>query len=138
MVNIQKTWQDAQSYCRSLYTDLARIRSPWEQSQVNAVVGRWVSAWIGLFLDSWQWADQWSRRFRNWASGPPSVVTAGCAAVVTGTSGRWTDDICTTPHLFVCYGGESQRPFRSEHGLKTGTDRSLYVCFFLYRCGQDE
>ncbi|XP_058236507.1 macrophage mannose receptor 1-like isoform X2 [Hemibagrus wyckioides] len=104
MVNIQKTWQDAQSYCRSTYTDLARIRSPWEQSQVNAVVGRWVSAWIGLFLDSWQWSDQWSRRFRNWASGPPSVVTAGCAAVVTGTSGRWTNDICTTPHPFVCYG----------------------------------
>ncbi|KAK3574017.1 hypothetical protein QTP86_034404 [Hemibagrus guttatus] len=104
MVSINKTWQDAQSYCRSTYTDLARIRSRWEQNRVDAVVGRWVSVWIGLFLDSWQWSDRWSSRFRNWASGPPSDGTAACAAVVTGTSGKWTNDICTTPHPFVCYG----------------------------------
>ncbi|XP_058242517.1 asialoglycoprotein receptor 1-like [Hemibagrus wyckioides] len=104
MVTTQKPWQDAQSYCRSTYADLAHICSPWEQNQLNAVVGRWVSVWIGLVLDSWQWSDQWSHLFRNWTSGPPSVINAGCAAVVTGTSGRWTNDICTTPHPFVCYG----------------------------------
>ncbi|XP_046691744.1 macrophage mannose receptor 1-like [Silurus meridionalis] len=104
MVNITKTWQDAQSYCRSTYTDLARIRSPWEQNQVNNVVSRWVSVWIGLFLDNWQWSDQWSHRFRNWALGPPSVGTGDCAAVVAGNSGKWMSDSCTTLHPFVCYG----------------------------------
>ncbi|KAF7710822.1 hypothetical protein HF521_009694, partial [Silurus meridionalis] len=130
MVIINKTWQDAQSYCRSTYTDLARIRSPWEQTQVNNVVRRWVSVWIGLFLDNWQWSDQWSRRFRNWALGPPSDGTGDCAAVVAGNYGRWMSDSCTTLHPFVCYGAPSLRPapglYHAVNVLKTWPDAQRY------------
>ncbi|KAM9477313.1 putative C-type lectin domain family 20 member A [Clarias gariepinus] len=103
-VNIAKTWQDAQSYCRSTYTDLARIRSPWEQNQLDNVVGRWVTVWIGLFQDNWQWSDQWSRGFRNWLLGPQSVGSGDCGGVMAGNSGRWTNDSCSALHRFVCYG----------------------------------
>lgn len=78
------------------------------QAQVNSAVGRWVSVWIALFLDSWQWSDQWSRGFRNWASGPPGIGSAKCAAVMAVNSGKWLDDSCATLHPFVCYGGETQ------------------------------
>lgn len=117
-VNIAKTWQDAQSYCRSTYTDLARIRSPWEQNQLDNVVGRWVTVWIGLFRDNWQWSDQWSRGFRNWLLGPQSVGSGDCGGVMAGNSGRWTNDSCSALHRFVCYGGESQRPVGSENRVK--------------------
>ncbi|KAF7710823.1 hypothetical protein HF521_009695 [Silurus meridionalis] len=123
MVNITKTWQDAQSYCRSTYTDLARIHSPWEQNKVNSVVGRWVSVWIGLFLDNWQWSDQLSRRFRNWALGPPSVGTGDCAAVMAGKSGRLMNDSCTALHPFVCYGDVDSMIKKQIMEVKISSDK---------------
>ncbi|KAI4877650.1 hypothetical protein NFI96_002374, partial [Prochilodus magdalenae] len=67
-VQTSKSWFDAQTYCRANYTDLASIRSPWEQKQVTSLVAKGVSVWVGLFLDTWQWSDQWSLLYRHWAA----------------------------------------------------------------------
>uniref|UniRef100_A0A3B4C253 C-type lectin domain-containing protein n=1 Tax=Pygocentrus nattereri TaxID=42514 RepID=A0A3B4C253_PYGNA len=107
LVQTFKNWYDAQTYCRTTYTDLASIRSPWEQKQVTSLVTKGVSIWVGLFLDTWQWSDQWSLLFRNWASGQPSSGTGGCSAIVMGDSGKWIADNCNLQHPFICYGGES-------------------------------
>ncbi|KAL7851013.1 hypothetical protein AOLI_G00213690 [Acnodon oligacanthus] len=103
LVQTSKTWYDAQSYCRATYTDLASIRSPWEQKQVTSLVNKGISLWVGLFLDTWQWSDQWSLLFRNWASGQPSSGNSSCAAVVMGDSGKWIADNCSLRHPFICY-----------------------------------
>ncbi|KAL6468221.1 hypothetical protein MHYP_G00238980 [Metynnis hypsauchen] len=103
LVQTSKNWYDAQSYCRTNYTDLASIRSPWEQKQVTSLVNKGVSVWVGLFLDTWQWSDQWSLLFRNWAAGQPSSGNGNCSAVVMGDSGKWIADNCTGLHSFICY-----------------------------------
>ncbi|KAL7851019.1 hypothetical protein AOLI_G00213750 [Acnodon oligacanthus] len=103
LVQTSKTWYDAQSYCRATYTDLASIRSPWEQKQVTRLLNKGVSVWVGLFLDTWQWSDQWSLLFRNWAAGQPSSRTGGCAAVVMSDSGKWIADNCSLQHPFICF-----------------------------------
>ncbi|KAL6468214.1 hypothetical protein MHYP_G00238910 [Metynnis hypsauchen] len=103
LVDTSKNWYDAQSYCRATYTDLASIRSPWEQKQVTSLVNKRIAVWIGLFLDTWQWSDQWSLLFRNWAAGQPSSGTGNCSAVVMGDSGKWIADNCSLQHPFICY-----------------------------------
>ncbi|XP_037387124.1 macrophage mannose receptor 1-like [Pygocentrus nattereri] len=108
LVQTFKNWYDAQTYCRTTYTDLASIRSPWEQKQVTSLVTKGVSIWVGLFLDTWQWSDQWSLLFRNWASGQPSSGTGGCSAIVMGDSGKWIADNCNLQHPFICYGEEDR------------------------------
>ncbi|KAL7842114.1 hypothetical protein SRHO_G00238030 [Serrasalmus rhombeus] len=107
LVQTSKNWYDAQTYCRTTYTDLASIRSPWEQKQVTSLVTKGISAWVGLFLDTWQWSDQWSLLFRNWASGQPSLGAGSCSALVMGVSGKWIADNCNLQQPFICYGGES-------------------------------
>ncbi|XP_057182989.1 lymphocyte antigen 75-like isoform X2 [Triplophysa rosa] len=103
MVSSSKNWRDAQSYCRQYHTDLATVSSPEEKNQQSAVVGsgRWV--WIGLFLDSWWWSDQWSLFFRNWAAGQPSA-SGDCVAMSTIDSGKWIQDSCDLHRPFLCYG----------------------------------
>ncbi|XP_034153597.1 macrophage mannose receptor 1-like [Pangasianodon hypophthalmus] len=107
LVQSNKTWQDAQSYCRSYYTDLATIRSPWEQKHLIELVGRGVFVWIGLFLDTWEWSDQWSLFFRNWALGQPSSTSGNCTAMMTNDSGKWTVQNCNAALPFICYGEEN-------------------------------
>ncbi|KAL7851010.1 hypothetical protein AOLI_G00213660 [Acnodon oligacanthus] len=108
LVQTSKNWYDALSYCRATYTDLASIRSPWEQKQVTSLVNKGVSVWVGLFLDTWQWSDQWSLLFRNWASGQPSSGNGSCAAVVMGDSGKWIADNCSLQHPFICFAKEDR------------------------------
>ncbi|XP_065132923.1 macrophage mannose receptor 1-like isoform X2 [Paramisgurnus dabryanus] len=106
-INDRKNWTDAQSYCRQYHTDLATVRSPDEQSQLYAVVGDGPWVWIGLFKDSWQWSDQWSLFFRNWAAGDPSQTSGSgdCAAISTTNSGKWVQHSCDLQHPFICHGG---------------------------------
>uniref|UniRef100_A0AAY5ES60 C-type lectin domain-containing protein n=1 Tax=Electrophorus electricus TaxID=8005 RepID=A0AAY5ES60_ELEEL len=104
-VNVAKSWQDAQSYCRERYTDLATISSPWQQNLLTELVGKGVYVWVGLFLDTWQWSDQWSLSFRNWAAGLPNSGTGNCVTMVTNYSGKWTVDNCNLQYPFICYGG---------------------------------
>ncbi|XP_017557958.2 macrophage mannose receptor 1 [Pygocentrus nattereri] len=103
LVQTSKNWYDAQTYCRTTYTDLASIRSPWEQKQVTSLVTKGVSIWVGLFSGTWQWSDQWSLLFRNWASGQPSSGAGSCSVLVMGDSGKWIADNCNRWYPFICY-----------------------------------
>ncbi|XP_076838200.1 macrophage mannose receptor 1-like [Brachyhypopomus gauderio] len=103
-VNISKSWQDAQSYCRQQYTDLATINSPWQQKLLTGIFGRGLAVWVGLFLDTWQWSDQWSLFFRNWAVGQPTYVAGNCITMMTNDSGNWADAPCNTENPVMCYG----------------------------------
>ncbi|XDV28070.1 hypothetical protein PO909_031466 [Leuciscus waleckii] len=108
-VQIDKNWSDAQSYCRQHHTDLITIHNSEEQNTIKSIIpsGSWV--WIGLFQDSWEWSDKWSRFFRNWAAGQPSQSSGSgdCVSMSTIDSGKWAHESCDLKHPFICHEGSS-------------------------------
>uniref|UniRef100_A0A8C1J0Y5 C-type lectin domain-containing protein n=1 Tax=Cyprinus carpio TaxID=7962 RepID=A0A8C1J0Y5_CYPCA len=98
-----KNWTDAQSYCRQHHTDLATIHNSEEWNLIKSVIpsNSWV--WFGLFLDSWEWSDKWSRFFRHWAAGQPSQSSGSgdCVGMSTADSGKWAEYSCDL-HNFQC------------------------------------
>nr|XP_055057218.1 C-type mannose receptor 2-like [Misgurnus anguillicaudatus] len=105
IINDVKNWTDAQSYCRQYHTDLAFVHNSREQLQLYAaVVDFWKWAWIGLFLDSWQWSDQWNLAFRNWAPGQQFQRLGDCVAMSTTDSGKWVQYSCDQKYHFICHG----------------------------------
>lgn len=109
---MNKNWTEAQSYCRKNFVDLATVGSFTDQKRLNNIFFNNVSIyWIGMFLDSWQWSDQWNLFFRNWEAGKPSNSSASgdCVAMVTKDSGKWTHHSCYLQHPFICHGSEFQK-----------------------------
>nr|XP_055057238.1 macrophage mannose receptor 1-like [Misgurnus anguillicaudatus] len=104
LMNSYKNWTDAQGYCKQYHTDLPTIHNSQEQSQLYAVVGDGPWAWIGLYLDSWQWSDQWNLAFRNWATGY-TYRTSGFGDCVTMStvSKKWVQSPCNELHHFFCF-----------------------------------
>ncbi len=103
-----KTWCDAQSYCRQNYTDLPTIHNSAENDQITKILLSGYYIWIGLFLDSWEWSDQWDLRFRHWAAGQPSQSSGSgdCVGMSRSNFGRWSQYSCDVQQPFICYGGE--------------------------------
>ncbi|XP_067309543.1 macrophage mannose receptor 1-like [Pseudorasbora parva] len=99
------TWRDAQSYCRQHHTDLESITSAEQQNLISDQE----SLWIGLFRDSWEWSDKWSRFFRNWAADQPSQSSGSgnCVGISTANSGKWAQYSCDLKRPFICYGDDT-------------------------------
>ncbi|KAK6469559.1 secretory phospholipase A2 receptor-like [Huso huso] len=72
LVKINKTWSEAQSYCREHYTDLVSIRSAQEVEKINTAVQdvQTERVWIGLFRKNtrqqWQWSNGDYFMYLNW------------------------------------------------------------------------
>ncbi|XP_043078747.1 macrophage mannose receptor 1-like [Puntigrus tetrazona] len=110
LVQSSKTWSDAQSYCRQYHTDLATIHSSEENDQINQILLLSNYIWIGLFLDSWGWSDQWDLSFRHWAAGQPSQASgSNCVGMTRTNSGRWSQYSCGLQQPFICYGDDIRK-----------------------------
>ncbi|XP_058615982.1 C-type mannose receptor 2-like [Onychostoma macrolepis] len=110
LVQSAKIWTDARSYCRQYHTDLATIHSSEENDQViMKVLSGWY-IWFGLYLDSWEWSDQWDLRFRNWAADQPLMTgSSNCAGMSRSNSGRWSQYSCDVKKPFICYGDDKRK-----------------------------
>ncbi|KAI4874419.1 hypothetical protein NFI96_032054, partial [Prochilodus magdalenae] len=110
-INETKKWRDAQNHCRKQYTDLASVRNLTENQQIWALARSSISDsfWIGLFNDSWMWADQSDSSFRYWADNQPDNQDGkeDCSIVSMADQGRWHDENCEKPHPFICHESES-------------------------------
>ncbi|XP_047655745.1 macrophage mannose receptor 1-like [Tachysurus fulvidraco] len=114
-VNENKTWTEAQRYCRENYTDLATIDNMEEMNTLlNTVNGSYSGlAWIGMYvdMDSWRWSldddafyQKGERDFRGW-SHQPNNYNGNEMCVIMDYGGVWFDRPCTDRNSFVCYNG---------------------------------
>ncbi|XP_053532264.1 macrophage mannose receptor 1 [Ictalurus punctatus] len=114
-VNENKTWSEAQTYCREHYNDLASINDMGEMKKLNSTLKKETAkqAWIGLQrkgTGKWLWSlpDQTfyvnGGTYRNWNYGEPNNNGGHEFCVeMFSNSGLWNDVNCETLIAFVCY-----------------------------------
>ncbi|XP_036419933.1 C-type mannose receptor 2-like isoform X2 [Colossoma macropomum] len=122
-VNEEKSWTEAQSYCREIHTELATINNMEEMKNLNASLkDKTRHVWIGLEKGNtgkWLWSladgnfHSEGDAHRNWSQGEPNNKGGKEFCVVMKKSdGTWADDSCEELHPFMCYDEK-----------KTNTDR---------------
>ncbi|KAK1155270.1 lymphocyte antigen 75-like, partial [Acipenser oxyrinchus oxyrinchus] len=118
-VKDEKSWFDAQSYCREKHTDLATIESQAETEKVLKITDGFTDAWIGLYYDkeNWQWSNGDNVSYYNWTS------SLNCTSV--DSKGEWVDSACHDNKHFMCYNETSERYILIEQ-LKTWYEAQQY------------
>ncbi|XP_068999106.1 C-type mannose receptor 2-like isoform X1 [Embiotoca jacksoni] len=108
LINLSRTYTEAKSFCREVYTDLATVHNSADMNNLINLVPATVSrAWIGLEVEDvwlwhWSWSDQ-TTDFFNWKAGEPqSENQDACAAM--NQHGEWFESDCGTKRSFVCHG----------------------------------
>ncbi|XP_034538170.1 L-selectin-like [Notolabrus celidotus] len=110
-------WNEAQTYCREKYTDLATIESPEEMEQVKKIAllsGLNSEVWIGVFSKIlWKWSDNYTgsgAEYKKWSTPyQPSFKNADELCVQLH-KGKWADFNCSFESPFMCYRGTQQDP----------------------------
>ncbi|XP_047658892.1 macrophage mannose receptor 1-like isoform X2 [Tachysurus fulvidraco] len=113
-VNENKTWTEAQTYCRQNYTDLATISNMGEMKKLNQTLMKENAkkAWIGLQIvgpGRWLWSleDQTFYRDRvtytHWDSGQPNGGGVENCVTCNKYDTLWHDYPCKMLLPFVCY-----------------------------------
>uniref|UniRef100_A0A3Q3X0W9 C-type lectin domain-containing protein n=1 Tax=Mola mola TaxID=94237 RepID=A0A3Q3X0W9_MOLML len=101
-VSMQLNWTEAQSFCRSNYTDLATIENI---ADVSAVFN------TSHYNGNWRWSlndssfyGEGETEFRNWArSQPNNLNDLQYCVMLYATNGLWYDYYCSRQQPFVCY-----------------------------------
>uniref|UniRef100_A0A8C4RU37 C-type lectin domain-containing protein n=1 Tax=Erpetoichthys calabaricus TaxID=27687 RepID=A0A8C4RU37_ERPCA len=90
------TWDDAQSYCRTNYTDLVTINKEEENQSLLNISGK-QEFWIGLkrYNDNWQWSNKDEVTYSKWKR------DFFCAFIQS--DGSWNDTVCFENLPFMCY-----------------------------------
>ncbi|XP_035999279.1 macrophage mannose receptor 1 [Fundulus heteroclitus] len=99
-----KTWNDAQSFCREHYSDLATIHNMDDVNILNEMAdSQQMRAWIGLY-DNWKWSGS-DGEYRNWQSDQPTTYQAeeNCVAIMPNS--QWIDAPCEWLLRPVCSDG---------------------------------
>ncbi|KAL1280941.1 hypothetical protein QQF64_015541 [Cirrhinus molitorella] len=120
------SWPEAQSYCRSRYTDLATVDSKGDVNRLINIAdaGYNGSMWIGLKRGTqkrWGWSngENTTSEHYNWALGEPNEG----AYCVSTYSGLWYDMPCNHLRYFLCYTGNTTYLIKSA---KTWIDAQSY------------
>ncbi|XP_027865891.1 macrophage mannose receptor 1-like [Xiphophorus couchianus] len=98
------SWPAAQSFCRQHHTDLASVRSSSESEQMKGLVqsSGEKAAWIGLYRNTWLWADGSNVTFSHWRPPGPNGSVESCVASALSDGGVWEDLLCSRLLPFFC------------------------------------
>ncbi|KAF4116666.1 hypothetical protein G5714_004155 [Onychostoma macrolepis] len=121
LVQYSMSWRSAQSFCRANHTDLSSVRNQRENQQIQQLMntGGLTAVWIGLFRDSWEWSDNSTSSFRNWAPPEPHGNENATVLVISESiRGQWEDWPCNSQFTFVCQEAASDE--RGEKSLDDG------------------
>ncbi|XP_016366751.1 macrophage mannose receptor 1-like [Sinocyclocheilus rhinocerous] len=124
-INEEKTWTEAQRYCRENYTDLATVDNMNDMNELKKSVngGGVQYIWIGLQKtgrDEWQWSSGEPALYLNWATGQPEGRDY-CAMMLNG---EWHDLPCNTSQHFICNNTNTGLVFVNQ--LKNWRDAQRY------------
>lgn len=101
-----ETWNQAQTYCKINYTDLARVRNQQENEVLRMMLTE-KPAWFGLRVQSWVWSDGSQPSFQPWRY--PSIFESrgDCAVLVVGRRVHGLIRMnCGESASFFCYSGK--------------------------------
>uniref|UniRef100_A0A669CK89 C-type lectin domain-containing protein n=1 Tax=Oreochromis niloticus TaxID=8128 RepID=A0A669CK89_ORENI len=121
-INVTKSWNDAQQYCRNKSTDLAIVNSSVHIQEAQNSVGS-TEAWIGLVKD-WTWSQTGpvqSSWFNMWSPGQPG--TDEC--VIIFNDGSWSTRPCLEQRHFFCYDAATNKHIMVQI-LVTWSDAQSY------------
>ncbi|KAK7883905.1 hypothetical protein WMY93_027028 [Mugilogobius chulae] len=97
-----KNREDARSYCRQHYTDLATIEDETENTELTTVISGH-KVWIGLYREPWRWSDGSTSNFTNWAVDQPDNLEFNQHCVKVDQYLTWHDAFCyTVEFTFHC------------------------------------
>ncbi|XP_068592017.1 C-type mannose receptor 2-like isoform X2 [Cebidichthys violaceus] len=108
LITMTKTYTEAKTYCREMYTDLATVHNSTDMANLITIVPSTIArAWIGLETgDVWMWHWSWPDQkldFLKWKVGEPQMKNEdACAAM--DQQGEWIESDCGTQRSFVCHG----------------------------------
>uniref|UniRef100_A0A3Q3GUV0 C-type lectin domain-containing protein n=1 Tax=Labrus bergylta TaxID=56723 RepID=A0A3Q3GUV0_9LABR len=137
LINSQRSWYDAQKFCRVKYTDLATVGNMDDNDELLTALGHdWTYSWIGLQKGGarrWMWSDgSGPASFYKWNGGEPSGDEC---CVELSEKGGWNDLSCEDTKGCVCYERESKtRVTITKKNLYSR--RSLFK-FFNCCCNHD-
>ncbi|XP_039596103.1 macrophage mannose receptor 1-like isoform X2 [Polypterus senegalus] len=113
LIQLQKTWSEAQAYCRSNYADLVTINSDITNNDIyNLANGR--AVWIGLYNHAWKWSDGTAITFLN-----PHIDVLNCMALCYVSPYIWHSRYCSDVYTFFCYDVKQQASITDTSGVQT-------------------
>eukprot|EP00064_Thunnus_orientalis_P010555 superscaffoldBa00001443_g10581 len=119
-VDLEKSWTDAQTYCRERFTDLATIDNNNDNQRLLTLANKRGksdgSIWIGLYddINSWRWSMEdkefyvdRAAEFTTWFQGQPNNKDANQYCVAFNKKMQLNDLSCNSSCSFVCYDANS-------------------------------
>uniref|UniRef100_A0A8C9ZNI2 C-type lectin domain-containing protein n=1 Tax=Sander lucioperca TaxID=283035 RepID=A0A8C9ZNI2_SANLU len=114
-IGYEKTWEEAQKYCRKNHTDLATVSNQTDmQRLLNSTTEQYQGgAWIGLQNKTTNTVCRWSQsgvEFNEteseWSPGQPDNK-GNQEICVRMKNDKWDEESCSTKSNFICYDGEN-------------------------------
>ncbi|XP_036968045.1 C-type mannose receptor 2-like [Acanthopagrus latus] len=114
-INKNKSWYEAQEYCRQKYTDLASVYRQADINTLQTAKKQGKEAWIGLYKETvtnkteweWRWSQaevKYTENQTKWENGEPNNAAGSEYCVSLKAPARhWWDYSCTVPRPFICY-----------------------------------